>query len=95
MLSSVLGSAQAITVHIEIMRALVRLREMIVTNKEVTQRLDELETKADLIELKHDTFEHNTRVQLKQIFEAMRELMAAPSQPEPPKKRAIGFVTPR
>jgi len=93
MLSSVLGSAQAIAVNIEIMRAFVRLREMIVTNKEVAQRLDELENKADLIELKHDMFEHNTRVQLKQIFEAMRELMAAP-EPEPVKKRSIGFVTP-
>lgn len=93
MLSSMLGSAQAIAVNIEIMRAFVRLREIIVTNKEVAQRLDELENKADLIELKHDTFEHNTRVQLKQIFEAMRELMAAP-EPELPKKRAIGFVTP-
>lgn len=93
MLSSVLGSAQAIAVNIEIMRAFVRLREMIVTNKEVAQRLDELENKADLLELKHDTFEHNTRVQLKQVFDAIRELMAAP-EPEAPKKRGIGFVMP-
>lgn len=93
MLSSVLGSAQAIAVNIEIMRAFVRLREITITNKELAQRLDELENKAELIELKHDTFEHNTRVQLKQIFEAMRELMAAP-EPETPKRRAIGFVTP-
>ena len=61
MLSSVLGSPQAIAVNIEIMRAFVRLREIIVTNKEVAQRLDELENKADLIELKHDTFSHNNR----------------------------------
>lgn len=46
---------------------------MISTNKEVVQRLDELENKDDLIELKHDTFEHTTRMQLKQIFEVMRE----------------------
>ncbi|MEN9868852.1 MAG: hypothetical protein RL748_4442 [Pseudomonadota bacterium] len=52
MLSSVLGSAQAIALNLEIMRAFVRLREMIVTNKEVAQRLDALENKADLIELK-------------------------------------------
>lgn len=93
MLSSVLGSSQAIAVNIEIMRAFVRLREVIVSNKELAHRLDELENKADLMELKHDTFEHNTRVQLKQIFEAIRELMAAP-EPELPKKRTIGFVTP-
>ena len=75
-------------------RAFVQLREMILSNKELAQRLDELENKADLMEVKHDNFEHNTRVQLKQVFEAIRELMAAPPQPEPPKKRAIGFVTP-
>jgi hypothetical protein len=91
MLSSVLGSAQAIAVNIEIMRAFVRLREVIVSNKELAQRLDELENKAELMSLKHDTFEHNTRVQLKQVFDAIRELMA---QPEPAKKRATGFVTP-
>ncbi len=41
--------------------------------------------------LKHDTFEHNTRVQLKQIFDAIRELMAPA---EPVQKRPIGIVTP-
>jgi hypothetical protein len=51
MLSSVLGSAQAIAVNIEIMRAFVRLREIIVSNKELALRLDELENKADLMEL--------------------------------------------
>jgi hypothetical protein len=91
MLSSVLGSAQAIAVNIEIMRAFVRLREMIASNKELTLRLDELENKADLMELKHDTFAHNTRVQLKQIFDAIRDLMTPPASPP---KRSIGFVTP-
>lgn len=90
MLSSVLGSAQAIAVNTEIMRALVRLREAIVSKKELALRLDELENKADLAALKHDTFEHNTRVQLKQVFDAIRELMAPA---EPVKKRPIGFVT--
>jgi len=93
MLSSVLNSAQAIAVNIEIMRAFVRLREVMVSNKELAARLDELENKADFLEVKHDTFEHNTRLQLKQVFEAIRELMAAP-EPAPVKKRPIGFVTP-
>ena len=91
MLSSVLGSAQAIAVNIEIMRAFVRLREVIASNKELALRLDELENKADLMELKHDTFAHNTRVQLKQVFDAIRELM---EPMETVKKRSIGFVTP-
>jgi hypothetical protein len=91
MLSSVLGSVQAIAVNIEIMRAFVRLREVIVSNKEVAQRLNELEQTAELISLRHGTLEHNTRVQFKQVFDAIRELMAPP---EPARRRPIGFVTP-
>lgn len=91
MLSSVLGSAQAIAVNIEIMRAFVRLREVIVSNKELALRLDELESKADLMSVQHDTLAHNTRVQLKQVFDAIRELM---TPPDTPPKRSIGFVAP-
>jgi hypothetical protein len=91
MLSSVLNSPQAIAVNIEIMRAFVRLREVIVSNKELAQRLDDLENKADLMELKHDNFEHNTLVQLKQVFDAIRELMTPPAS-EAVKKRSIGFI---
>ncbi|WP_233575814.1 hypothetical protein [Noviherbaspirillum saxi] len=43
------------------------------------------------MELKHDTFSHNTRVQLKQVFDAIRELMTPPA---PSPKRPIGFVAP-
>jgi hypothetical protein len=89
--ANVLASQQAIEMGVYVVRAFVRLREMIVTNKELALRLDDLEHKTELMSLKHDTFEHNTRVQLKQIFDAIRELMAAP---EPAKKRPIGFITP-
>lgn len=92
MISSVLSSPQAIAVNIEIIRTFVSLREIIVSNKELALRLNELENKADLIEVKHDNFEHNTRLQLKQVFEAIRALMTAP-EPETPKKRRIGFLT--
>ena len=90
MLSSVLSSAQAIAVNIEIMRAFVRLREVIVSNKELSLRLDELESKADLISLKLDTMAYDTHLQLKQVFDAIRALMAPP---EPVPKHPIGFVT--
>lgn len=90
MLSSVLGSPPAIAVNIEIMRAFVRLREVIASNKELSLRLDDLESKIALVSLTHDTFEHNTHVQLKQIFDAIRELMRPAA---PVKKRPIGFVT--
>lgn len=90
MAATVLKSPRAVEVSVYVVRAFIRLRELIVSNKELAQRLDELENKADLMEVKHDNFEHNTRVQLKQVFEAIRELSAPP---ELPKKRGIGFVT--
>ena len=43
MLSSVLNSERAVRVNIEIMRAFVRLRELIATNRNLARRLDELE----------------------------------------------------
>ena len=46
MLSSVLNSAQAIAVNIEIMRTFLRLRETIESNKELALRLEELQSKA-------------------------------------------------
>ncbi|MFZ6747946.1 ORF6N domain-containing protein [Undibacterium sp. Ren11W] len=89
--ANVINSEQAVEIGVYVVRAFVRLRELALSNKDLAQRLDELENKADLMELKHDTFEHNTRVQLKQVLEAIRELMASP-KPEPVKKRSIGFI---
>ena len=40
--------------------------------------------------MNHDTFSHNTRAQLKKVFDALRELMTPPDPP----KRPIGFVHP-
>jgi hypothetical protein len=64
MLSSVLRSKQAISVNIEIMRAFVKLRQLFASNKELTRRLDALESKYDK--------------QFKIVFDAIRELMATP-----------------
>jgi hypothetical protein len=76
MLSSVLNSDRAIKVNIEIMRAFVRLRQILSSNKELSRRLDELENKYD--------------AQFRVVFEAIRQLMR-PAEPEPPKRR-IGFL---
>lgn len=78
MLSSVLGSLQAIAVNIEIMRAFVRLREMLASNQELKRKLDELERRLGA----HDQA-------IASILSAIRELMAPP---ESPKKRRIGFI---
>lgn len=91
MLSSVLGSPRAIGVNIEIMRTFVRVRELAATHSELAKRLGELEEKTELLSMQHDSFSRNTRNQLKQVFDALRELMT----PTEPPKRPIGFVTPQ
>ena len=73
MLSIVLRSHQAIQVNIEIMRAFIRLRQMLASHAELARKLDALEKKYD--------------AQFKDVFEAIRQLMAPPEQ----KRRAIGF----
>lgn len=89
--ANVLASPQAVEMGVYVVRAFVRLRELIVTHAELAKRLEELEQKTEALSLRHDTFAHNTRVQLQQVFEAIRELMEPPDMP---KKRPIGFVTP-
>jgi hypothetical protein len=91
MLSSVLGSTRAIGVNIEIMRTFVRVRALAVTHSDLAQRLSELEEKSELLAMRHDTFSRNTRNQLKQVFDTLRELMTPPNLP----KRPIGFITPK
>ena len=90
MLSSVLGSARAIAVNIEIMRTFVRVRALASMHDDLAKRLNELEQKAEALAAQHDTFSRNTRGQLKQVFDALRELMTPPDPP----KRSIGFITP-
>jgi hypothetical protein len=90
MLSSVLSSERAVAVNIEIMRTFVRVRELAATHQDLAKRLAELELKTEGLELTHDAFSRNTRNQLKQVFDAIRELMTPPDPP----KRPIGFITP-
>ena len=61
MLSSVLRSQRAVRVNVEIMRAFVRLRKMLESNKQLKRQLDALEQKYD--------------EQFKVVFEAIRQLM--------------------
>jgi hypothetical protein len=90
MLSSVLGSARAIAVNIEIMRTFVRVRQLAATQGDLAKRLGELEEATEALAMAHDNFSRNTRSQLKQVFDTLRELMT----PTEPPKRPIGFVTP-
>lgn len=81
MLSSVLGSNRAIAVNIQIMRAFVRMREMLITNKELAQKLDQLEARLERKPASHDEA-------IAAILSAIRELM----KPTQPKRRGIGFT---
>lgn len=64
MLSSVLRSERAVAVNIEIMRAFVRLREILSSHADLARRLDELEKKYDS--------------QFRAVFDAIRQLMIPP-----------------
>jgi len=88
MLSTVLGSARAIAVNIEIMRTFVRVRALAATHGDLAKRLGELEHATEALAMSHDTLNHNTRAQFKQVFDALRALMTPPDPP----KRPIGFV---
>jgi len=67
MLSSVLKSKRAIQVNIAIMRVFVKLRRILLANKELALKLKELESKIEM----HDT-------DIRDIFEAIRQLMGVP-----------------
>ena len=62
MLSSVLRSKRAVQVNIEIMRAFVKLRQILTSHAELARKLEELEKKYDS--------------QFKVVFDAIRQLMA-------------------
>jgi hypothetical protein len=76
MLSSVLNSERAVKVNITIMRAFVRLRQMLDTNRELARQFAELERRVE----KHDE-------EISAIIEAIRQLMAPAEKP----RREIGF----
>jgi hypothetical protein len=76
MLSSVLRSDRAIDVNVQIMRAFVRLRELMLTHRDIARKLDELEKRTS----RHDR-------EIKAVFDAIRQLIETPAPP----RRRIGF----
>ena len=67
MLSSVLRSQRAVAVNVEIMRAFVRIREMIAGREDLVRRLDALEQRYDQ--------------QFRSVFEAIRALISDDIKP--------------
>jgi hypothetical protein len=88
MLSSVVKSPRAIAINIEIMRAFVHVRAFAMSHQDLSKQLAELQEKTESVAMQQDTFNRNTKAQLRQVFDALRELM---TPPEPP-KRPNGFV---
>lgn len=80
MLSSVLNSDRAVQVNIAVMRAFVKLREVMITHKDLANKITSLERKYA---------EHDEEIQV--IFKAIKRLLEPP--PLPPKRR-IGFTPP-
>jgi len=75
MLSSVLNSERAVQVNIQIMRAFVKLKELLLSHKGLAMKIEKLEGKY---------IDHDKKIKL--IFEAIRQLLEPPKQ-----TRAIGF----
>jgi phage regulator Rha-like protein len=77
MLSSVLNSERAVQVNIAIMRAFVKLREILATHRELAEKIEDLEKKYR---------QHDTKIQA--VFDAIRQLLQPPVSP----RRRIGFA---
>ena len=78
MAANVLRSGRAVQISAQVVRAFVRLREMVAANKQLAGKLDELERRV---------FHHDEAIV--SIVKAIREL-ATPADPKP--KRRIGFI---
>jgi Mor family transcriptional regulator len=74
MAANVLNSPQAIAASVMVVRAFVRLRQMLASHADLARKLEDLEKRYD--------------VQFKQIFNAIRALMASPENSE---KSRIGY----
>jgi len=85
MLSSVLNSDTAIEVNIQIIRIFTRLREALLSNKDVLLKMEQLEK--NLLKQDEKTNKHEEEIQL--IFNALKKLLNPPQEP----RKAIGYKT--
>ena len=79
MAATVLNSKRAVEMSVFVVRAFVRMREMLAKNRQLAAKINELDRRLET---------HDTAIQ--DIIEAIKELMA----PERPSKRGIGFQLP-
>lgn len=79
--ANVLNSRRAVEMGIYVVRAFVKLRELLASNKELARRLDELETRIEKKLTTHDQA-------IAAMLSAIRQLLNPPA----PKRRGIGFT---
>ena len=77
MAATILNSPRAVEMSVFVVRAFVRLRELLASNTALARKLDELERK----------YQHHDEA-ITAILSAIREL----TNPPPPKRRGIGFT---
>ena len=84
MAANILRSAKAIHMSVFVVRAFIRMRQMLSEQRDLARKLAELEK-----ELTARLDVHETAIN--EILGQIRRLLSLPSEPEPPKKR-IGFL---
>jgi len=82
MAASILNSPKAVEMSVEVVRAFVRLRQILASNRQLAARVDDLERKMNQSNATHSK-------NIVTLFDAVRSLMAVPEKP----KRQIGFKT--
>lgn len=83
MLASVLNSERAIAVNIQIVRVFSRMREVLLTHKDILVKLEQVEKKLLRQDMKMNKYEEDIQL----IFETLKELLNPPAEP----RQRIGF----
>ncbi len=83
MLSSVLNSETAIEVNIHIIRIFTRIREALLSNKEILEKLERIEQRLLKQEVKNNRQDH----EIDQVFKALKQLVQAPE----PDRKQVGY----
>jgi ORF6N domain len=99
MAAMVLNSPRAIEVSVYVVRAFVQLKALSDSHLDLARQLKALESKTESLAMSHESLSKQTQTELRQtrrdlkdVFDTLRELMTPPVEPIPP-KRQIGFIT--
>jgi phage regulator Rha-like protein len=88
MLSSILNSPKAVQINIQIIRAFIRIRKLLLTHKDLQKRINDLEEKlAKKMEEKFGVYDKQFQI----VFQAFEEIKLLLAQPVEKLKRKIGF----